>query len=110
MAKKRVYVESTVISYLTARRPRDIRRLARQDITLEWWAKRERWSLFLSPVVIEEITAGDPEAAENRVAVTRSLPVLPDHPKERALADELIEKAGSAGGIAWNGLFADMES
>lgn len=94
MAKKRVYVESSVISYLTARPPRDMRRRVRQDITIEWWEKREKWALFLSSVVLEEIAGGDSFAAEQRLVTAQGLPVLPDHPQTKALVDKLI--AGAA--------------
>ena len=94
MTRKRVYVESSVIGYLTAKPPRDMRRRVRQDITIEWWEQREKWSLFLSSVVLEEIAAGDSFAAEKRLAAVQGLPVLPDHPRAKALVDALI--AGTA--------------
>jgi transposase len=78
MKKKRVYVESTVISYLTAKSSRDIVKQAQQLLTREWWERRNRWDLFISPVVIREIRQGDPEAARERVASVVGLAVLPD--------------------------------
>ena len=45
--------------------------------------------MFISPTVIDEIADGDPDAAAKRVEATRGLPVLPDHPEVRALADKL---------------------
>ena len=94
MPKQRVYVESSVLSYLTARPPRDMRRRVRQDITVEWWEKRDKWSLFLSSIVLEEIAGGDSFAAEKRLVAAQGLPVLPDHPQTKALVDMLI--AGAA--------------
>ncbi|MCL2700242.1 MAG: DNA-binding protein [Phycisphaerae bacterium] len=89
MAKKRVYIESSVISYLTAWPSRDLITLARQHLTREWWARREGWEFFVSPAVLEEIADGDPLAAAERLVVVRELPVLSDHPKARAMAGKL---------------------
>ena len=89
MAKKRVYVETTVISYYAARPSPILITLAKQLQTRDWWECRHRWDLFISPVVLEEIIDGDHVAAAERLAMVRELPVLPDHPKARILADIL---------------------
>ena len=89
MIKKRVYVESSVISYLTARPARDLLKLARQHLTREWWEQRWQWDLFVSPFVLAEISDGDPVAVEERLVAVRKLPVLPDHPKAREIARSL---------------------
>jgi len=94
MAKKRVYVESTIPSYLTANPPvNDIVKLAKQQLTKKWWKQRGRWDLFISPVVLEEISEGDSEAAEKRIEALRGLPVLEEHPAARALAEKLNAEA-----------------
>jgi hypothetical protein len=35
--KPRTYIETTIVSYLTARPTRDLVRAAEQEITVEWW-------------------------------------------------------------------------
>ncbi len=90
--KKRVYVESSVISYLTARPPRDIVRLARHRITAEWWERRERWELCVSPTVLDEVAMGDPEAADRRMDVAKTMVELPASARARELADLLIAR------------------
>ena len=67
MQRKRVYLESSVISYLTARPSSDILKLGKQQITKTWWERRNRYDLFVSETVIEEIMRGDTVAAERRV-------------------------------------------
>jgi hypothetical protein len=53
--KKSVYIETSVISYLTARVSRVLVAAARQQLTQEWWdEKRDEFELFVSPVVVDE--------------------------------------------------------
>jgi hypothetical protein len=55
----RVYLETTVISYLAARPSRDLRVAAHQEATCDWWTrKRETFELFASQLVIEDHVAG----------------------------------------------------
>ncbi|MCL2000834.1 MAG: type II toxin-antitoxin system VapC family toxin [Planctomycetes bacterium] len=90
MAKKRVYFETAAVSYLTADKPTlDIVQLARRQLTRQWWEHRDKWELFVSPAVLDEITEGHSGAAAKRVDAVRGLPVLADHPEARALARKL---------------------
>ncbi len=91
MVKKRVYVESSVISYLTARPSNDILKLAKQRQTQMWWEQREKWELFVSRSVVLEIQDGNPEAARKRLAAIRGLPLLPEPDEVRRLAVHLID-------------------
>jgi hypothetical protein len=55
-----VYVETTVVSYLTARKSRDLVVAAHQEITQRWWKRRRReFDLYCSQAVIREADAGD---------------------------------------------------
>jgi hypothetical protein len=59
-----VYIETTIISYLTAKPSRDLIVAAHQQITSEWWASvRPEVECFVSPFVIDEATRGDDEYA-----------------------------------------------
>src|SRR3989338_3868605 len=72
-----VYVETSVISYYTARPSRDIVTAARQTLTQEWWEDaRRRFDLFVSVLVVEEAKAGGAEAAQRRLAAISRLPIL----------------------------------
>jgi hypothetical protein len=65
--KPTVYVESSVISYLTSRTSRDVVIAGRQAITAEWWEHhRHRFDLRTSLLVEEEISRGDAAAAQLR--------------------------------------------
>lgn len=85
---KTVYVESSVISYYTARRSRDIIVAAHQEITLDWWEKAlPLFEAFVSQVVHDEIARGDPKAAQQRLEAVQELQVLEMTPEAAVLAD-----------------------
>lgn len=74
---KTVYVETSILSYLTARPTRDLMAAARQQITRDWWdTHRMRFDLFVSPLVDQEAKRGDPDAARRRVEALGNLPAL----------------------------------
>ena len=55
-----VYVETSVVSYLTSRRnQRDLIVAAHQELTREWWeTRRHEFNLYASAVVVEEAREG----------------------------------------------------
>ncbi|HWL92625.1 MAG TPA: type II toxin-antitoxin system VapC family toxin [Phycisphaerae bacterium] len=72
-----VYLETTIISYLTARPSRDIVVAGHQQTTREWWDNsRLRYDLLVSAVVLRELAAGDPGAAQQRARATEGIPLL----------------------------------
>jgi predicted nucleic acid-binding protein len=72
-----VYIETSIVSYLTARPSRDLLVAAHQQITVTWWdQERAHYDLFTSQVVLAEARAGDPEAAQRRLAVLERLSLL----------------------------------
>src|SRR5712691_10768509 len=90
--KPKVYLETTIPSYLTARPSRDLVTAAHQQITREWWdTRRHDFDLFVSQMVIDEASAGDPEAATRRLDVLASLPLLDPQAEGTALAQMLID-------------------
>ena len=88
--RPRVYVETTVPSYLTVWPSRDLSRAAEQRQTALWWARRAEYELVGSELLLEECGAGDPDAAAARLAVVAGLPVLEQQPDAAALADALV--------------------
>lgn len=66
--KPKIYIENSIISYLTADPSRDIITAARQALTRQWWnEKRFDYELYISEFVISEAEAGDPEMATRRL-------------------------------------------
>lgn len=73
----RLYLETSVVSYLTARPSSDIVTAAHQLITHKWWLlRRAEFELLTSDLVIEEASRGDAEAAARRLAALDGIPLL----------------------------------
>ena len=66
--KPNAYLETTIVSYLTARPSRDLITAANQQMTHDWWEDhREQFALYVSQFVVEEASAGEPDAARHAV-------------------------------------------
>ncbi len=86
-----VYLETTIPSYLTAWRSPELVMAARQQITRDWWdSRRHDFDLFVSQLVIDEASAGDPAAAARRLEVLEGIPLLGPHEDTQMLVDALI--------------------
>ena len=73
----RIYIESTIPSYVVARPARDLLQAARQQLTRDWWdLRREKHELFTSQVVLDEIASGEAAMAKQRLAVMAGLAVV----------------------------------
>ncbi len=89
--KSRVYVETSVISYLTGRPSRDLVVAAHQQLTREWWESRASlFKLFISELVIQEASGGDAKAAKRRLDSLQDMPILAVNDAALLLADGLI--------------------
>lgn len=89
--KPKVYIETTVVSYLTAWPSRDLIRAAHQQVTREWWhGRRERFEVFVSQVVEREARAGDPTAASERLQAMEGIPSLALSEQAVVLAQDLV--------------------
>ncbi len=88
--KPTVYIETTIASYLTSRPSRDLVLAAHQQVTRDWWdGPRLDYESVISPVVIDEASRGDTEAAEKRLEVLRELTVLDAEPEIEQLANDI---------------------
>ena len=93
MRLPRLYVETTIPSYLTARPSRDTVLAGQQEATRRWWEeKRGNYDLYVSELVLEEAAAGDPAMAAARHAALAGLPQLAQTPEVDALATRLLER------------------
>lgn len=90
-----VYIEASVVSYLTARPSSDPIKNTWQSITQQWWAtKLDTVTSCISPYVIQEIQGGDVNAAKERLDAVRDLAVLETNTEIEAIADYLLLGGG----------------
>lgn len=89
--KPRVYIETSIPSYLTARPSNDIRATANQNTTIEWWEYRKHdFDVFVSEFVIAEASQGDPKASARRMEVIAEIKELEVTEEVKLLAKALI--------------------
>ncbi len=93
MLKPRVYVETTILSYLTSNPSRDLVLAAHQQVTTEWWQSRDHFSLFLSEAVLAEARRGDAAAAARRLAVAEGMQILAATKEAESMAAALLLSA-----------------
>jgi hypothetical protein len=93
MPNSRLYLETSVVSYLTAFPSRDLVIAGQQQITAEWWSRRHRFELFVSDAVVAEASRGNPEAAARRLAALTGIPSLSATREAQALADDIVRTA-----------------
>ena len=85
--KPSAYIETSVVSYYTVRRSRDLIVAAHQEITYAWWDEHlHEYAVYISQVVLEEIHRGDPAAAAERLTAVSEFQVLPASPEIEPLA------------------------
>lgn len=87
-----VYVETSVVSYLTARPSRDVVLAAHQALTRTWWRGRTVYDLRVSQLVIDEAGAGDEFMRAKRLRALRGIAVLALTDAATRLARELVRK------------------
>ena len=92
MGKKTVYIETSIISYLTARPSSDLLAVACQKVTNDWWdTQRVRLDLFVSDIVIEEAGKGDNAAVARRLEALAGITLLAITDEVLVLSEALIQ-------------------
>lgn len=93
--QKTVYVETTVISFLTARKSRDAVLAGQQEATKRWWKqRREEFDLYISSLVLNEAGKGDSTAAKKRMEALSGISVVVPTDAMRDLALIFIAEHG----------------
>ena len=87
-----VYIETSIVSYLTARDSPSLVGAARQLQTRRWWERRNEFRLYMSDVVIRECRAGDPAASARRLESLRGLPSLATTGQCADIAESLLTR------------------
>ncbi len=93
--KPRVYLETTVVSYLVGWLSRhDLYVASNQEYTRQWWAERRHdFSLFASAVVVQEVREGTPELAASRLKYLEDVTFLEVTDEAEALKEKLLAAA-----------------
>lgn len=93
MEKKTVYIETSVVSYLTARPTRDLLAAAGQKITVDWWEmQRNRFNIYTSDITLEEAARGNPAASALRLEALSGIPRLPATQAVTGLSKALLDE------------------
>lgn len=92
--KPTLYLETTIVSYLTALPSYDLVRAAHQQVTRDWWETRLTFDLYVSQFVVDEAGAGDADAAQRRLAALAGIPLLDLIPEVRLIAGEILRSGG----------------
>jgi PIN domain len=75
--KAKVYIETTIPSYLVARPNGDLPIAAHQQLTRDWWESRgPAFDLYVSEPVLEEAAAGDAKLAKKRLKLLADIRIL----------------------------------
>lgn len=91
--KPTLYLETTIVSYLTARPSRDLIVAAHQQITKDWWNNhRKRFEYYVSLLVIQEAKKGDKNAAQKKLTKLSEIKMLEMNQKSLSLSKTLLEK------------------
>jgi len=96
------YIETSVVSYLTARPSRDVVIMAHQQATREWWrTAQDRFLLAASALVIREAGQWDPKAARARLMTLDGVTLLDATAEAEQLARKLIDLGRSLPAPQW---------
>lgn len=89
-----VYIETSIVSYATAR-PSDVPHiLLRQEDARRWWDEySSRYDLFASQAVLDEAASGDASAAAERLRMLDGIPLIPITEAVQNVAAELLARS-----------------
>jgi predicted nucleic acid-binding protein len=89
-----VYIETSIIGYLTVRSSNNLILMANSEATRKWWDnRRSQFTLYLSQVVLDEVARGDAEIATKRLEILRGFPLLAINQTVQNLALEFLSKS-----------------
>lgn len=89
-----VYIETSIIGYLTARPSNNLILMANLEATRQWWqTRRNQFTLYISQVVLDEVARGDAEIATKRLEIVRDFPLLGVSEAVQNLAAQFLTKS-----------------
>jgi PIN domain len=89
-----VYIETSILGYLTARSTRNLILAANIEVTTEWWeSRRSAFTLYISQVVLDEVARGDAEIAVKRLEMLNGLPLVELNQAVRNLSAQFLTRS-----------------
>jgi predicted nucleic acid-binding protein len=89
-----LYLDTSIIGYLTIRPSTNLITASNSVITQNWWdTRRENFTLYISEVVLEELARGDQEIATKRLDLISELPLLALNEAVEELAQQFLTKS-----------------
>jgi PIN domain len=89
-----VYIETSILGYLTARSTKNLILAANMEITKDWWEfRRNAFILYTSEAVLEEVAQGDTEIAAQRLDILRDFPLLALNQAVQDLAAQFLTRS-----------------
>lgn len=92
--RETVYIETSIVGYLTARMSNNLILMANVEATQEWWdSRREQFDLYISQTVLDEVARGDAEIASRRLEILKEFPLLDVNESVQDLAIQFLAKS-----------------
>ncbi len=89
-----VYIETSILGYLTARSTKDLILAANIEITRDWWEfRRNAFILYTSEAVLDEVAQGDAEIAAQRLELLHDFPLLALNQAVQDLAAQFLARS-----------------
>ncbi len=89
-----VYIETSILGYLTARSTKSLILAANMEITRDWWElRRKDFTLYISEAVLEEVAQGNPEIAAQRLEILHDFPSLALNQAVQGLASRFLARS-----------------
>ena len=92
--RETVYIETSILGYLTARSTKNLILAANIEVTKKWWeSRRSAFTLYISQVVLDEVTRGDSEIAAKRLEILHGLSLVELNRSVRILAGQFLKRS-----------------
>ena len=88
--KRKIYIETSVVSYYVSRSSRNLITAGHQATTNDFWDILDKYEVYISDVVIQEVSRGDNIQAEKRLDAICNFPALKVDDRTKALAKALL--------------------
>jgi len=90
--KPRLYIETSIVGYLTSRPSSNIIVAGHQHTTRIWWEKRRNlFDVFVSELVVDEAAKGDPQAAKEQLEAIAGISDLEVNETALYLGSQLVD-------------------